>query len=243
MNTANLHPNSPVRHTARHQVASRFSDPLDCLTAHLVLECSEALAGIKPASLVSLVNRQRSCGRNLYHLWQQHSHELSAALPMLRFRVLQSSERALLLFCYHPEQLAAHLSHPGIRALLVKAGYDGAGDSSDLLEELNRRIAGHGSFPHEIGLFIGYPAKDVAAFMGLVKLPFTCQGPWKIFGNPEKSLCLAGSFRRTRRMVGTLLEQCATPCECIDRLNCLKNRFSGPTNDKKFHCHNQEVHV
>lgn len=233
------------RHTvnAQYQVASRFTNPLDCLTAHLMLECSETLAGIKPASLVSLVNRQRSCGRNLYHLWQEHHDQLPASLPLLRFAVLQKSERAVLLFCYHPEQLETHLAHSGIRVLLGKAGYDTTRDSAGLLDELSRRIESRASFPHEIGLFIGYPAKDVAAFMGMVKLPFTCQGPWKIFGNPEKSLCLAGSFRRTRTMMGSLLEQCASPGECLDVVRGIRRSFSRPPIDIKFHCHNQEVRV
>ncbi len=87
-----------------------------------------------------------------------------------------------LLFCYDPEHLWHHLSHPGIRALLARAGYDPAEESKELLDELAVRIGEHGAFPHEIGggLFIGYPANDVAAFMGMVKLPFACKGPWKI---------------------------------------------------------------
>lgn len=243
MSTLNVHPGTTTPQVSRHQVTSRFPNPLDCLTAHLVLECSETLAGLKPASLVSLVNRQRSCGRNLYQLWQLHGSQVSSAVPMLRFRVLQKSERALLLFCYHPEQLITHLSHPGIRTLLGKAGYDSTGNGEELLEELSGRIEDRASFPHEIGLFIGYPAKDVAAFMGLVKLPFTCQGPWKIFGNPEKSLCLAGSFRRIRGMVGALLEQCDTPRECLDLVHENRRRFSASCIDMNFHCHNQEVRV
>lgn len=187
------------------QLASRFPDPLECLTAHLLLESSEVLGGVKPANLVSLVNRTRPCGRNLYRLWQSHHDELSASFPGIRFNVLQTRERALLLFCYNPAHLEAHLAHHGIRVLLKKAGYDTALSSEALLTELCRRIENSGTFPHEIGLFIGYPAKDVAAFMGLVKLPFACQGPWKIFGNPEQSLGLAEKHRCCRQRMNDIL--------------------------------------
>ncbi len=59
------------------ELLAKYESPLDCLTAHLMLECSEVLAGVKPANLVSLVNRTRSCGRNLYLLWQDHQQQIA----------------------------------------------------------------------------------------------------------------------------------------------------------------------
>lgn len=188
-----------------HQLSSRFTDVLDCLAAHLMLESSEVLGGVKPANLISLVNRTRPCGRNLYQLWQSHHDELSTLLANVSFKVLQTKERALLLFCYNPDLLEAHLNHPGIRVLLKKAGYDTTLSSESLLRELCHRFEKTGVFPHEIGLFIGYPAKDVAAFMGLVKLPFACQGPWKIYGNPAQSLNLADQHRCCRQKMAAIL--------------------------------------
>lgn len=186
-------------------ILENFKNPLDCLTAHLMLECSEVLAGVKPANLISLVNRTRPCGRNLYQLWHSHHEELAARLSNLTIRVLQTRQRALLLLCYNHEHLERHLAHAGIRTLLHKAGYESDAPSEGLLAELCRRIGENDSFPHEIGLFIGYPAKDVAAFMGLVNLPFACQGPWKIYGNPLQSLGLAEQFRCCRQKMSDIL--------------------------------------
>lgn len=191
--------------TLQPQILERFNNPLDCLTAHLMLECSEVLAGVKPANLISLVNRTRSCGRNLYQLWQSHHEGLAARLGDLTLKVLQTKQGALLLLCYNQTHLERHLSHAGIRALLHKAGYETDASCEALLGELCRRIGKNDSFPHEIGLFIGYPAKDVAAFMGLVKLPFACQGPWKIYGNPVQSLGLAEQYRCCRQRMTTIL--------------------------------------
>jgi hypothetical protein len=74
-----------------------------------------------------------------------------------------------------------------------------------LLAELKQRVANGATFSHEIGLFIGYPAKDVAAFMGLIKLPLTCQGPWKIYGNPLESLNLVEQYRCCRQRMCNVL--------------------------------------
>jgi len=148
------------------QILKRFTDPLDCLIAHLMLECAEVLAGVKPANLISISNRPQPCGRNLYQLWQSHHEELAIRLADLTIMVLQTKQRALLLLCYNNDHLQRHLDHAGIRTLLRRAGYEADASSEALLVELCRRIEENDSFPHEIGLFIGYPAKDVAAFMG-----------------------------------------------------------------------------
>jgi len=187
------------------QLLERFNNPLDCLTAHLMLECSEVLAGVKPANLISLVNRTRPCGRNLYELWHSHHDDLATRLGDLTLKVLQTRQGALLLLCYNPDHLERHLAHAGIRTLLHKAGYETDASCEALLGELCRRIGKNGSFPHEIGLFIGYPAKDVAAFMGMVKLPFACQGPWKIYGDPAQSLNLAEQYRCCRLRMSDIL--------------------------------------
>lgn len=70
------------------ELLAQFNDPLDCLTAHVMLECSEVLAGVKPANLVSLVNRTRPCGRNLYQLWHTLHRQVAARLGSIEFLVL-----------------------------------------------------------------------------------------------------------------------------------------------------------
>lgn len=70
------------------ELLAKYDSPLDCLTAHLMLECSEVLAGVKPANLVSLVNRTRPCGRNLYQLWQDHQQQIALRFGCLEFKIL-----------------------------------------------------------------------------------------------------------------------------------------------------------
>ena len=223
-----IQPTEPVRHNKTVSPAAiieQFNNPLECLTAHLLYECSEVLAGVKPANLISLVDRTRSCGRNLYQLWQQHQQQIAATIKTVDFVVLQTRQRSLLMLCYNRDLLEQQLSHGGIRALLAKAGYHVNASLAELLEELQQRIRQHDTFPHEIGLFIGYPAKDVAGFMGVVKLPFTCQGPWKIYGRPEESLNLAKQFRDKRICMGSKLLSCTTVDSCLTKLNSNRQLF------------------
>lgn len=222
--------NRSVLPSSQH-ILKRFSNPLDCLTAHLMLECAEVLAGVKPANLISLGNRSQLCGRNLYQLWQSHHDELEIRLSDLTIKVLQAKERALLLLCYNNNQLERHLAHAGIRTLLHKAGYEADCSIEALLDDLSRRIENNKSFPHEIGLFIGYPAKDVAAFMGLVRLPFACQCLWKIYGNPDQSLGLAEQFRYCRQRMGAIL---ATGSPKVLQLDSSNHPFFCHSDENEF---------
>ena len=42
-----------------------------------------------------------------------------------------------------------------------------------------------GDFPHEIGVFLGYPLGDVEGFIANRGRNFTCCGCWKSYGDPD----------------------------------------------------------
>ena len=169
----------------------------DCLAAWMLLEGAEVFGGIKPANLINLKNQPRRCGRNLYAIWKQEGGALIARSG-LETAVLADRHDSLLLLLYRPAMVASLLKQPSVRRLLARAGYQDDA-SMDMCVKLLSERASLGVFPHEIGIFLGYPLKDVAAFMGLCRIPFSCQGPWKIYGNPAVSLDLAATFKKCRQ--------------------------------------------
>jgi hypothetical protein len=208
----------PVRQQAGSRptwqdVAGRFDDPRECLASFLALETAEVIAGEKPANLLGIANRRRPCGRNLYTLWKERGTEVLAESG-LAVRELADRGDSILLLIYRPEALGGLVRRPSASAVLARTGYGDVSDLDRVLGELTSRMGGD-SFPHEIGVFLGYPLKDVAAFMGLVRIPFACQGPWKIFGNPRESLRLAEVFRCCRDRMAERLSSCASALECL----------------------------
>jgi hypothetical protein len=191
------------------EFSSRFPDDQDCLASFLVLEVAEVLERAKPANLVSIANKRRPCGRNLYQLWKEHGAALLAESGV-QVRELADRGSSLLLLFYRPEALRELLSSKSVSVILGKSGYGDLGDLENVLNELESRISGEG-FPHEIGVFLGYPLKDVVGFMGLARLSFSCQGPWKIFGDPSQSLRLAEAHRQCRCRMSQLLASGANP--------------------------------
>jgi hypothetical protein len=204
---------SLVKRTAWPRVSDRFHDHRQTLGAFLAFEAAEVLDGIKPANLVNIVNRRRPCGRNLYRLWHQFGPALLRQTP-LSFFILADRGDSLLLLLYRPEMLDALLRDKRVQALLTRAGYPSDSDRSDMLVELRRRLR-PGTFPHEIGIFLGYPLKDVLGFMGWARIPFSCQGPWKIYGRQGESLALAESHRQCRCRMANQLAGCGNPLDCL----------------------------
>jgi hypothetical protein len=196
-----------------HSLTERFPDNRACLASFLALESAEIIAGVKPGNLVNIVNRVRHCGRNPYELWHIHGEALLAGTELRAF-VLLDRGSSLLLYLYRRDLLQNVLDHRPVSAILGDCGYRDPARLIPTLDELRARVA-TGPFPHEIGIFLGYPLKDVLAFMGQIDLPFTCQGPWKIYGKPEHSLELAECYRKCRCRMGRRLRRCADPEACL----------------------------
>ena len=197
-------------------LAERFPNGKECLATYIALETAEVLAEAKPASLLSISNRERACGRNLYTLWKNHGHELLADTSLQACELVDRESSMMILF-YHQTHFKQHLARRDITALLKRAGHGTDIYPEEILQNLIDNLQ-QGRFPHEIGLLLGYPPKDVAAFMGLITIPFTCQGPWKIYGNPGESLRLAERFRNCRNLMAEQLALCSSAVQFLGDL-------------------------
>ncbi len=212
---SSIHP--PARRDERpsiwQQVAHRFPAGRDCLASFVAFEGAEVLAGAKPANLVNVTNRPNACGVNLYRLWKRFGEEILEGAK-IRAELMCDRGDSLLLLLYDPALMKALLETPRARHFLGRAGYGTYQGWREALETLKGRLE-DGTFPHEIGLFLGYPLKDVAGFLGWSPLPFTCQGPWKIYGDPRSSLELAQRHRACRGKMVRRLSRAGDPIRCI----------------------------
>ena len=70
-----------------------------------------------------------------------------------------------IVYIYRPSALRRDLDTEGARDLLDELGYPPRSSPERCISELSVRLRRHKSFPHEIGLFIGYPPEDVRGFI------------------------------------------------------------------------------
>nr|WP_293388602.1 DUF3793 family protein [Phascolarctobacterium sp.] len=118
----------------------------------LAYNCAPVLAGIKPANLLSLMPDD---GEEIDALLVQYNAQF--AEQGIVFRRLCACTKRVLVLVYNEEQLAQALSNPGYQAYLIAAGYEAGASAEAYLHRLEQRLNTQKTFPHEIGVFLGYP--------------------------------------------------------------------------------------
>ncbi len=140
----------------------------------LAYHCAPALAGIKPADLFSWP---------LTAMEEMREYQSALAACGVQLRVLRQGRRQLLLV-YRAKCLERCLACAAVRQMLLSAGYPPEGTVEELLSHLMTRLQGE-SFPHEIGLFLGYPPADVEGFCKNKGQNYKLCGRWKVYADAE----------------------------------------------------------
>ncbi|WP_288748919.1 DUF3793 family protein [uncultured Treponema sp.] len=78
---------------------------------------------------------------------------------------IQRKDDFMLFFVYNPELIKARLAQKNVRRYLAKKGYPVEKVFDAVLYEPVFRLMRFGEFPHEIGIFLGYPLEDVVPFL------------------------------------------------------------------------------
>lgn len=158
----------------------------------LAWHCAPSLTGIKPADLVAWEHPVQGQP----DLLERYSSML--ARRGIRLWILGEHRGRTLLLVFRQERLVDWLTQPSVAAMLAQAGYPVDGDLPALLDHLSLRLRGEEGFPHEIGLFLGYPPADVAGFLQDGGRNCKLCGPWKVYGDVEQAQRQFSAFRRCR---------------------------------------------
>lgn len=153
-----------------------FTDTEECkkIQMRLVLQAAPFLKGMKESALLSVPNSMLDEMRKLLE-----------ALSIKWF-LLYGDDKKQMLLLYHQEQLEELLADPVRIAFLKAYGYE-----KKCLEEKLEILSLHmknyynkaGEFPHEIGVFLGYPQGDVEGFIANGGKNYLISSYWKVYEN------------------------------------------------------------
>ena len=107
-----------------------------------------------------------------------------------------------LIYVYRLKDLESDFSNELSRKLLQEYGYDSS-DIHSSLERLSSKMIDYQEFPHEIGLFLGYPPEDVKGFIDNKASNYKAVGYWKVYGDVDKAI---ECFRKYRSCQKVLLD-------------------------------------
>ena len=165
---------------------------------HILAEqTAPTLLGIKCANLISV----SICEKDIFQFGKELNHRSGLSLKLL----CRCNERQLL-YIYHKNLLEMQLCQSNIKEYLLDYGYSDKMSLSEMLDHLAKRIK-YKNFPHEIGIFLGYPLADVVGFIENRGKNCLLCGCWKVYSDPDGARQKFAKYGRCRDILCDKLNQ------------------------------------
>lgn len=198
--------------------ATRTRPKAPTFEEQVVHQCAPTLAGIKPSSLFSFRRKEqfpsRACIRSVVD---------RLAARGVRLRVLTSRATGMLVFVYRPDAIGQVLAHEPSRAYLASCGYDvsspeaAVGSMALRMRRHHRTSCACCTFPHEVGLLLGYPFDDVMAFLQEdCRRQSLCTGYWRVYSHEKEALECFRCYEECARRLDSMHAN-GTPVELLVR--------------------------
>lgn len=168
---------------------------------YLVENCAPTLASLKTANLFSYVCSSREVLDAYITGWNQRMEEKGVSMCVLRIR-----ENTALIYVCRRELLKRDMKRPGVAEFLYGLGYEYA-DADYAVGKLKDRLKEGTDFPHEIGLFLGYPLDDVVGFVENSGRDCICAGCWKVYSNAGEAVRIFQKFKKCTEVYVRLWRQ------------------------------------
>lgn len=145
----------------------------------MVRHCSPTLAGLKTGSMFSYPFENNINLRNSVRYWNRLFFGKGLRVLPLCYR-----KGRALIYVFRPKKLDQDLRDGLASDLLHRCGYYDE-DPQKCILHLMKRLNEDGAFPHEVGLFLGYPPIDVKGFIENQAKNSKYVGYWKVYGDEQ----------------------------------------------------------
>lgn len=141
----------------------------------IVCHCSPTRAGLKTGNMFTCSYEDKKI--LMENICKMNKRIVPRGLRLLPLRY--DNGRALI-YMYRPEKLKSALTDKTAEKILSDKNYP-TESSAHCVTELINRLRKEKDFPHEIGLFLGYPSEDVKSFIENKAQKAKYVGTWKVF--------------------------------------------------------------
>lgn len=180
--------------------------------------CAPCLMGLKPSSLLSCEIETPLLEQRIHQF-----HESLSTYP-IRIKLLYQPKTRNILFVFNIQLLEKQLSTSKTKEFLKEYDYPVDHNLEDMINYLTYRINKSKEYPHEIGIFLGYPLEDVIGYINNNGKNYSICGYWKVYSNEKSTAQLFQEFTSCRIDLFTKVSQGFT-------LKELQNLYSYQTNE------------
>lgn len=177
---------------------------LDKFVAYMA---APVIKGLKPSVLMCIRLGETEGARE----WIAAKKKVNEIMG-LRVKELYATGGRIGVLLYRQELLERTLADPGAAELLRGFGYFKEGQPP--LKRLKQRCIGS-EFPHEIGIFLGYPPEDVRAFIENGGRGGVACGYWKVYYDKDEALRSFRLFDQAKERAASLFNRGVPIAEAI----------------------------
>ncbi len=166
------------------------------LDNQIAQQCAPLLTGVKISNIL------KTHRRNMERVYTIFSH------TTVKAKCIYSNSEEIMMFLYKPEELEQVLKDLANAEIMVSLGYKYM-DLEEVLESFTNRfhiyMEDRKTFPHEMGLLLGYPAADVMGFIENKGKDYLYSGYWKVYSNLEEALNTFHQYQQAKEVITGLI--------------------------------------
>lgn len=191
---------------------------LEDIEMQMALQCAPVITGLKIANLLIVQNDSFPV-----------AEQLIAETVLSCYLVSVTKQRTAVLI-YDANRLQEYLSREAVKDSMKQFGYTDM-DLSLVLPKFRERYQRYmhtaESFPHEMGLLLGYPVEDVKGFIDNRGENALLTGYWKVYRNPVHKKELFHQFECARDHLIQMVHRGVSMADLIEKYRTNSLRIAG----------------
>ena len=158
----------------------------------IINHCAPALSGIKIANIFTYQ----------YDSKKELEKEVSSYNDILSFKnikvsIIKDNANKAIIYVYNEKELENYLLDDEIFEFLENYGYKSK-NIHESIDFLKTRMQYAENFPHEIGIFLGYPLIDINGFINNYGKNSLYTGYWKVYHNKNEAIKIFDNYNKCR---------------------------------------------
>ncbi|SDB15409.1 Protein of unknown function [Pseudobutyrivibrio sp. YE44] len=178
----------------------------------IVLQCAPTIAGLKTSNFLIVPKEQ-----------EEQVRMVMRYTGLFSYRLVYDGNRVIFLV-FNKQKLLEYLSREDVKRFLKNYGYSDKAFGYSLRffqERYSKFVESREDFPHEAGVFLGYPLCDVKGFISKGGENYRASGYWKVYGDTENTLKLFEKFDDAKDEMVCMLSEGNSLHEIIRSQNTL----------------------
>lgn len=179
----------------------------DVFDIQFALQCAPLILGLRSSLFLTVTD------------WQLKRIGNILRDRKISFYKISENRGRMAVLLFYEKKMKEYFADDSVRKLLSSLGYS-AGNLYDFMEHFAKRyeefLQKGNTFPHEMGIFLGYPPEDVIGYLENAGNNYLCAGYWKVYENAQEKRRMFSQFDWAQSVLVSLILQGKSLGEAVE---------------------------